>query len=195
MDVRTVFGSIADYAKGGVEITGREEPSRYLFSNMFEVAANAKPWERIVVAKNLEFTIEVARAEGKSPWYACAHDETVLSMEGTMAVHFIKPADTGVVPPEDKEGAVRLAGELSPVAADSSESMQLRDVLVPALLSARTYVEVGRVAQPEVGLSLTAAVDAASGLAEDDRRYALLLSRLRVLREDTARVAKSVSLR
>lgn len=111
MDVRTVFGSIADYAKGGVEITGREEPSRYLFSNMFEVAANAKPWERIVVAKNLEFTIEVARAEGKSPWYACAHDETVLSMEGTMAVHFIKPADTGVVPPEDKEGAVRLAGE------------------------------------------------------------------------------------
>jgi hypothetical protein len=111
MNVQTVFGSINDYTKGGVEITGRDKPARYLFSNMFEVAANAKPWERIVVAKNLEFTIEVARAEGDSPWYACAHDETALIMEGEMEIHFVKPSDTGVLPPEDKEGAVRLDSE------------------------------------------------------------------------------------
>jgi hypothetical protein len=111
MQPQTVFASLDDYTKGGVEITGKEKASRYLFSNMFEVAANSRPWDRVVVARNLEFTIEVARAEGRSPWYACAHDETVLSMEGVMTVHFVQPADTGVLPSADSEGAVRLAGE------------------------------------------------------------------------------------
>ena len=113
MSAQTKFGSINDFAKGGVEITGKDEASRYLFSNMFEVAANAAPWERIVVAKNLEFTIEVARAEGVSPWYSCAHDETALLMEGTMEIHFVSPSDTHVLPDKDSEGAVRLKGEPS----------------------------------------------------------------------------------
>ncbi|MDA0824819.1 MAG: hydroxyquinol 1,2-dioxygenase [Proteobacteria bacterium] len=111
MSAQTIFGSLGDYAKGGVEITGKDEPSRYLFSNMFEVAAKAKPWERIVVAKNLEFTIEVARAEGNSPWYSCAHDETALLMEGAMEIHFIQPVDANVMPRNDSEGAIRLHGE------------------------------------------------------------------------------------
>jgi hypothetical protein len=113
MSAHTKFGSINDFAKGGVEITGRDEASRYLFSNMFEVAADAAPWERIVIAKNLEFTIEVARAEGLSPWYCCAHDETALLMEGRMEIHFISPADSSVLPNDDSEGAVRLKSEPS----------------------------------------------------------------------------------
>lgn len=111
MTAQTTFASIDDYAKGGVEITGKDEASRYLFSNMFEVASNAQPWERVVVAKNLEFTIEATRAEGESPWYTCAHDETALLMQGAMEIHFIKPTDGSVSPPEDKEGAIRLDGE------------------------------------------------------------------------------------
>lgn len=111
MNAQTKFGSLEQYEKGAVEITGKETPGRYLFSNMFEVAGNAAPWERIVVAKNLEFTIEVSRTEGAGPWYICAHDETVLVMEGALEVHFIKPADGNVVPPETHEGAVRLDGE------------------------------------------------------------------------------------
>lgn len=67
MQLQAIFGSINDSAKGGVEITGAEQPSRFLCSNMFEVTANARPWDRVVVAKNLECTIEVARTEGKSP--------------------------------------------------------------------------------------------------------------------------------
>lgn len=109
MNAETKFGSIEDYVKGGVEIIGRDDPARYLFSNMFEVAGNAQPWERTVVAKNLEFTIEVTRAEGASPWYACAHDETALLVQGAMEVHFVKPSDASMLPPEDKEGAVRLS--------------------------------------------------------------------------------------
>ncbi len=111
MDIQTKFASIDDYTKGGVEVTGKDEASRYLFSNMFEVASKAKPWARVVVAKNLEFTIEATRAEGDSPWYVCAHDETALLMQGDMEIHFIRPSDATVLPPEDKEGAIRLAGE------------------------------------------------------------------------------------
>lgn len=110
MNAHTKFGSLDAYDKGGIEITGKETRGRYLFSNMFEVAANAEPWARTVVARNLEFTIEVSRTQGSSPWYICAHDETVLVMEGALEVHFIKPGSDEAVPPEDKEGAVRLAG-------------------------------------------------------------------------------------
>ena len=111
MTAQTTFGSLANYEKGNIEITGKDAPQRYLFSNMFEVARNARPWERVVVAKNLEFTIEVSRGEGPSPWYICAHDETVLLMEGTMSVHFIKPTDPDCTPEDTKEGAVRLDAE------------------------------------------------------------------------------------
>ena len=111
MSTATHFASTDDYNKGGVEIIGDENARRYLFSNMYEVAGQSAPWERVVVAKNLEFTIECARAEGDSPWYLCAHDETVLSMQGSMTVHFIQPADASARPAEDTEGAIRLAGK------------------------------------------------------------------------------------
>ena len=111
MPVTTVFGSIDNYSKGGVEITGNEDARDYLFSNMFEAAGNAEPWERTVIAKNLENTIECIRAEGDSPWYVCSHDETALLMQGSMEVRFVQPADRGLVPAGDKEGSVKLAGQ------------------------------------------------------------------------------------
>lgn len=111
MTTPTHFASIDDFDKGGVEIIGDESPKRYLFSNMFEVAGRAGAWERVVVAKNLEFTVECTRAEGASPWYICAHDETALAMQGEMEVHFVEPDDRGLAPSEDKRGAVRLNAE------------------------------------------------------------------------------------
>ncbi len=111
MSVTTLFGSIDSYEKGGVEITGNEDARDYLFSNMFEVAGSARPWERVVVAKNLENTIECIRAEGDSPWYICSHDETALLMQGSMQVRFIQPSDPALVPPGEKEGSVQLAGQ------------------------------------------------------------------------------------
>ena len=110
MSTATRFASTDDYAKGGVEIIGHDSARRYLFSNMFEVAKQSAPWERVVVAKNLEFTVECVRAEGDSPWYICAHDETVLAMQGEMEIHFVEPSDTKLKPAADKTGAIRLAG-------------------------------------------------------------------------------------
>ncbi len=61
--VHTVFGSITDYTKGSIELVSGEA-RHYVFSNMFEVAAKSKPYERVVVARNMEYVQEVLRAEG-----------------------------------------------------------------------------------------------------------------------------------
>lgn len=111
MSANTVFATTENFVKGGVEITGKESPGHYLFSNMFEVAASAKAWDRIVLAKNLEFTIEVMRAEGSSPWFACGHDETALVVQGATSIHFLKPNDASDMPADDKDGAVILSSE------------------------------------------------------------------------------------
>ncbi|MEO1224450.1 MAG: hydroxyquinol 1,2-dioxygenase [Pseudomonadota bacterium] len=103
----TVFGSIDNYVKGGVEVID-DDPRNYVFSNMFEVAAKSAPYERVAVAKNFEYVIEAARAEGTSPWYTCAHDEFAVSLDGKVEVHLVKLNDPdGIVDPES-EGAHRL---------------------------------------------------------------------------------------
>jgi len=105
----TVFGSLANFRKGSIEIiTG--SPKHYVFSNVFEVASKAKPYEKVIVGKNLEFVIETLRAEGTSPWFACAHDEFAVCMDGAVEVHYLKLDDPRAVIPQGKEGTVR-AGE------------------------------------------------------------------------------------
>ena len=107
-DYRTVFGSLSSYQKGGVEVID-DDPKYYVFSNVFEVASKSKPYEKVAVGKNLRYVIEVLRAEGTSPWFAAAHDEAALIMDGEIEVHLIKP-DQPLVP-ENKEGSVRLDRE------------------------------------------------------------------------------------
>ena len=51
--LRTVFGSLEAYRKGSVELVSGSV-KEYAFSNIFEVAAQAKPYEKTVVGKNLE---------------------------------------------------------------------------------------------------------------------------------------------
>jgi len=106
----TDFGSIDNYTKGGVQVID-DDPKKYVFSNMFEVAAKSRPYERVAVAKNFEYVIETVRAEGVSPWYTTAHDEFVVAMDGKCKVEFVKLDDPdGIVDPES-EGAHKLAGE------------------------------------------------------------------------------------
>jgi hypothetical protein len=107
-DVKTVFGSLRSYQKGGIEVIN-DDPRNYVFSNVFEVAAKAKPYERVAVGKNFEYVIECVRAEGASPWYACAHDEFALVMDGKVEISLLKPDAAPV--PANQGGAVKLAGE------------------------------------------------------------------------------------
>ena len=107
-DVKTVFGSLQSYQKGGIQVIN-DDPKNYVFSNVFDVATRSKPYERVAVGKNFEYVIECVRAEGTSPWFATAHDEFALCMDGKVEVRLLKLDDPGVVP-AGKNGAIRLAG-------------------------------------------------------------------------------------
>lgn len=104
----TKFGSLESYQKGGIEVID-DDPKHYAFSNMFEVASMSKPWEKVAVGKNMEYVLEVIRAEGTSEWRTCAHDEFPLVMDGEVRVDLVK-LDTPLVP-ADKGGSVRIEGE------------------------------------------------------------------------------------
>jgi hypothetical protein len=93
----TRFGSLERWEKGGVEVID-DDPRHYVFSNLFEVASKAKPYEKVAVGKNLEYVIEAIRAEGLSGWRAPAQDEFALVMDGEVEIHLLKLADPGVVP-------------------------------------------------------------------------------------------------
>jgi hypothetical protein len=98
MNQRTTrFGSLERWEKGGVEVID-DDPRHYVFSNLFEVASKAKPYEKVAVGKNLEYVIEAIRAEGLSAWRAPAQDEFALVMDGEVEIHLLKLADPGVVP-------------------------------------------------------------------------------------------------
>jgi hypothetical protein len=104
----TRFGSLEQYEKGGVEVID-DDPKHYAFSNMFEVAAGAQPWEKIAVGKNMQYVLEVIRAEGTSEWRTCAHDEFPTCMDGEVTVELVKLAEPRV--DAAKEGSVRIDGE------------------------------------------------------------------------------------
>jgi len=109
---KTEFGSIDSYSKGGVQVID-DDPKRYVFSNMFEVAATSRPYERVAIAKNFEYVIEAVRAEGCSAWYSAAHDEFVTCMDGKVQVELVKLDDPDAVVDPQSEGAHRLPGEPS----------------------------------------------------------------------------------
>ena len=108
MEYTTKFGSLASYAKGSIDVID-DDPKHYAFSNIFEVASHAKAWEKIAVGKNMQYVLEAIRAEGRSEWRTCAHDEFPLCMDGEVVVELVK-LDTPLAA-GDKEGSIRIHGE------------------------------------------------------------------------------------
>jgi hypothetical protein len=108
----TKFGSLSNYQKGGIEVID-DDPRNYVFSNLFEVASKSAPYERVAIGKNFEYVIEVAKATGDSPWFACAHDEFVLAMDEKIEVQLIKLAQPNQLVDPASQGAKKL-GEQPP---------------------------------------------------------------------------------
>jgi hypothetical protein len=125
----TVFGSLDHYDKGGVEAIA-DDPRNYVFSNMFEVAADAAPWEKVAVAKNMEYVLEVIRAQGISPWRATPHDEFALVVDGQVVVDLLDPDDTLV--DAGASGSVGLDAEPAGTAMGRIVAGQGHMVLLPA---------------------------------------------------------------
>jgi hypothetical protein len=110
MTFRTAFGSLDNYEKGHMEIIN-DNPKHYVFSNVFEVAVKNKPYEKVAVAKNLEYVVEAIRAEGTSPWMACSHDEFAVVLDGEVEVEYVKLDAPDAIAPAGKEGTVLVSGE------------------------------------------------------------------------------------
>jgi hypothetical protein len=108
VDYTTKFGSLNDYTKGTIEVID-DDPKHYAFSNVFEVASHAKPWEKIAVGKNMQYVLEAIRAEGTSEWRTCAHDEFPLVMDGSVVIELVK-LDAPLVA-ADKNGSIKINGE------------------------------------------------------------------------------------
>jgi hypothetical protein len=104
----TRFGSLESYEKGGIELIN-DDARHYAFSNVFDVASNAKPYEKIAVGKNMRYVLEAIRAEGISEWRTAAHDEFALVMDGEVEISLVKPAQSPL--PPDASGSVALEGE------------------------------------------------------------------------------------
>jgi hypothetical protein len=109
-DYKTRFGSLSDFEKGQVEpIT--DDVKNYALSNCFEIANTSQAYEKVVFGQNQNYVMEVLRAEGTSPWYTCAHDEFVLSMDGEIEIHLIQLDAAQVVADTEKEGSVLVDGD------------------------------------------------------------------------------------
>lgn len=106
----TRFGALDNYEKGHIEIIN-DKPRNYAFSNVFEVAAGARPYEKVAVAKNLEYVIEAIRAEGTSGWMAASHDEFCVVMDGEVEVEFVKLNNPDAAAVPGKDGTVAVQGE------------------------------------------------------------------------------------
>jgi len=106
MAFHTKIASLKNYQKGSLDLFA-DDPKHYAFSNIFEVAGKSKPFERVAVTKNIEYVVEVAKIDGTSPWYAAAHDEFALVMDGEVEFTFVK-LDPGAAVPAAKQGAVKL---------------------------------------------------------------------------------------
>jgi len=109
MTYQTYFGSLDQFEKGTIELTN-DKATNYAFSNIFEVASHSKPYEKVVVGKNLQYVIETLRAEGESSWFAASHDEFAIVMDGEVEVNFIKLDNPTTIVPPTKEGSVRIEG-------------------------------------------------------------------------------------
>jgi hypothetical protein len=124
---KTQVGSLASYEKGLIELD--DDLRKYAFSNIFEVAGAAQPFERVAVVQNLEYVAEVMRVEGESPWFAAPHDEFALVMDGEVTFNFIKLADDQV--PGHEGGAVRLGARPNGPAMGRVVARRGHQVLLP----------------------------------------------------------------
>lgn len=106
----TRFGSLNQFEKGRVENIA-DNVKNYAMSNCFDIASKSRPYEKVVFGVNQIYVMETLRAEGVSPWYTCAHDEFVLSMDGDVEIHLVKLDAEAQVQDTEKNGAVLVPGE------------------------------------------------------------------------------------
>jgi hypothetical protein len=127
MSFKTKVGTLNSYEKGSIELN--DDLKHYAFSNIFEVANDAKPYERVMVASNLEYCAEVVRAEGTSAWYTAPHDEFAIVMDGEIEFTFFQLGDAQK--PTHNNGAMKVAGQPQGKRMGKVRARRGHEVLLP----------------------------------------------------------------
>ena len=101
------------------------------------------------------------------------------------------PADDDLPPTlfERIEGIVLIAQDLALPPAPYADIDEINDQLIPSLYEARTYIEIGKIIEPEVHAGISRALRIAFRLADGNKRYNALVNRLRILLEDADKIA------
>jgi len=97
---------------------------------MFEVANKSKPFERVAIARNLEYVAEVMKVDGNSPWYVAPHDEFAIVMDGEVEFNFVKQDKAAA--PGSKAGASQLAAAPNGQKMGKVRARRGHQVLLPA---------------------------------------------------------------
>jgi sarcosine oxidase gamma subunit len=126
---KTVFASLDKFEKGGVEVIN-DDPKNYVFSNMFEVASQSKPWEKVAIARNVEYVLEAIRAEGVSEWRVTPHDEFAIVVDGEVVIELLDPESTLVDP--TSSGSIAVQGEPKGVVMGKITARRGHLALLPA---------------------------------------------------------------
>ena len=105
MSYKTAIGSLESYEKGSIELD--DDLKHYAFSNMYEVANNSEPFERVQVVRNIEYAVEVTKVDGTSSWYTAPHDEFATVMDEEVEFLFYKLEEDEK--PAHEAGAIKLA--------------------------------------------------------------------------------------
>ena len=108
----TVFGSLEEHEKGSIDVIN-DDAKHYVFSNVFEVTAKSPPYQKVAVARNLEYVVEAIRAEGKSPWFTCAHDEFVVVLDGEVQVDLARPTEPTAGPRTEPKADLAPGGTVA----------------------------------------------------------------------------------
>ncbi len=127
----TKIASLDDYTKGGVEIVD-DDPKHYAFSNVYEVASTSRPYEKVVVGMNREYTLEAIRTEGTSEWRTAPHDEFALVMDGEVEVKLLKLEDPRQFHAPDDGGSRAISGEPAGKAMGTIKAKRGHMALLPA---------------------------------------------------------------
>jgi hypothetical protein len=126
---KTVFASLDEFEKGGVEVIN-DDPKNYVFSNMFEVASQSKPWEKVAIARNVEYVLEAIRAEGVSEWRVTPHDEFAIVVDGEVVIELLDPESALVDP--TSSGSIAVQGEPKGVVMGKITARRGHLALLPA---------------------------------------------------------------
>src|SRR5665647_1839822 len=92
MAYKTHVGSLQSYKKGLIELD--DDLRKYAFSNVFEVAGKAAPFERVAVVQSLEYVAEVGRVVARRGHQVLLPQGSAYQMcAGKPAVAIIQTAD------------------------------------------------------------------------------------------------------